>query len=741
MNHWIRPSCDSRTGASHLRRAVPCQDSSGLLGFRDAAGMPIQVLVVSDGHGGSRYVRSDVGARLACAVAMRELQQALAPARVAHPGAVEEWRGWLADELPARIASAWLREVESHWRAEPGADGSGFSPVLYGATLGVVLLTPAWWAHTGIGDWDLVRVEAAGGEALLSEEPEREAAGEATFSLCMERAGRYFAPRTALEPLTPETPPFALLLSSDGLRKSCGSDSDFLTLCRYLVGLSPSGDQSGSAELAEALDHISRQGSGDDISIAVARWAPVSQGPAWPDARGKRPVRLLRPAPAGASGSPPPAAVTGGSPAPRQLEDAAVPEQGRPGSPRTAAGSIGAPSGMADAVALDPRSAPGRSSRLKRSRLSRPVWAALLAVLGLGGVALIAHGLGLGPLAARRQSSPLALTPQQHDDLQRQVDLLCHPAAASAAEHNRGDETEPARGSISGGSPSRGSIPAADGARLPSLQGAGQIAPRSRPELPRPGRAAVLPTPTGAGTPTVSETAVSETAVPGTVVVETGGAETGVAGTAASISSPDGAVGSSQAAAGRSPGTALVDPQRMQRIAATLAARASTFQRLESGDPTLVQAKLRLSPVDPLSALIAYSSTDASLRGPATAVEPGWWQSLAQRFADLLPIPSGSGSNAALPPSPLAALGACPELTMALRLSWQRQAASGAAAMSAAPAAAPRDGAAPMPGLQAPADAPGGGAAPERGLRPAGRLPAPGAPGAAPLERSASPSR
>lgn len=290
MNHWIRPSCDSRTGASHLRRGAPCQDACGSVGFRDAAGTPIQVLVVSDGHGGVRYARSDVGARLACEVAMRELEQALAPARVAHPGALQDWRDWLALELPARIVAAWLQAVEHHWRADPDSGGAGFSPVLYGATLGVLVLTPAWWAHTGLGDWDLVRIEAdgaegaagemAGGEALLSEEPDCEGGGEATFSLCLDGAERHFAPRTALHPLTSDDSPFALLLATDGLRKSCGSDADFLTLCRYLAGLPAEDAEAGGHELAQALDHISGQGSGDDISVAVARWAPAQQGAA-----------------------------------------------------------------------------------------------------------------------------------------------------------------------------------------------------------------------------------------------------------------------------------------------------------------------------------------------------------------------------------------------------------------------------------------------------------------------------
>jgi hypothetical protein len=284
VNHWIRPSCDSRTGASHLRRGAPCQDASGYLACHDAEGLPIQVLVVSDGHGGSRYVRSDVGARLACEVAMREVAQALSAARVGAPGALEEWRAWLAVELPARIVAAWRREVECHWRADPAAAATPFTPLVYGATLGVLLLTPAWWAHTGLGDWDLVRIETDGGDALLSEEPERHAGGEATYSLCLERAECHFAPRTALHPLTAELPPFALLLCTDGVRKSCGSDADFLTLARYLAGLHPPGGPSGGAELAQALDHISAHGSGDDVSVVVARWAPLPQAPAWPAA-------------------------------------------------------------------------------------------------------------------------------------------------------------------------------------------------------------------------------------------------------------------------------------------------------------------------------------------------------------------------------------------------------------------------------------------------------------------------
>ena len=422
VNHWIRPSCDSRTGASHLRRGAPCQDACGSVGFRDAAGIPIQVLVVSDGHGGARYARSDVGARLACEVAMRELEQALAPARVAHPGALQDWRDWLALELPARIVAAWLQAVEHHWRADPDTGGAGFSPVLYGATLGVLVLTPAWWAHTGLGDWDLVRIEAdgaegaagemAGGEALLSEEPDCEGGGEATFSLCLDGAGRHFAPRTALHPLTAEDSPFALLLATDGLRKSCGSDADFLTLCRYLAGLQPGGHPPGCTELAEALDHISRQGSGDDISVAVGRWAPVDQVNAWPTPGRSEPARLVQPLPGPVSGAPQPPAERAGA------------------RPAAMAGALD-PLLETPTPAVEP-AVPVRSSH------AVPWLVLVVAGLVLGGAALsIRLGRGPGLLVVSPQPSPRVLTLQQRSDLRRQVQDLCQPPSAGPGAQER----------------------------------------------------------------------------------------------------------------------------------------------------------------------------------------------------------------------------------------------------------------------------------------------------------------
>jgi hypothetical protein len=190
-------------------------------------------------------------------------------------GELEDWHHWLAEELPASICAGWLAAIREHWERNPEGEevGVGFSALPYGSTLGVVVMTPQWWGVTGLGDWDLVRVEADGEQtALISEEAADVGPGEATLSLCLEGAERLFRRRAALWERTEESEPVTLLLSSDGIRKSCGSDRDFLLLARYLAALAGPGQPDAEpTELDTALDRVSREGSGDDVSVAIGR--------------------------------------------------------------------------------------------------------------------------------------------------------------------------------------------------------------------------------------------------------------------------------------------------------------------------------------------------------------------------------------------------------------------------------------------------------------------------------------
>jgi len=275
---WSAPLHRSRAGASHRRRSLACQDSSRTALATTADGVPVHLMAVADGHGGKRYWLSAVGSDLACRIAIGTAAADLAGLELLSGGAGpgERLLAWLSQELPARIVAQWHREVATDWqdRRSKATLDQGFSPYTYGTTLGLVLLTPRWWAHTGIGDWDLVLIDAQDQARIVSEERASAGAGEGTASLCLPDAASLFAERTAVQLLDTPSETIALVLSTDGIRKSCATDGDHLRLCTFLAAeagaIAAAGGSGESDQLDPSLDRISGEGSGDDVSVAVA---------------------------------------------------------------------------------------------------------------------------------------------------------------------------------------------------------------------------------------------------------------------------------------------------------------------------------------------------------------------------------------------------------------------------------------------------------------------------------------
>ncbi|MCP9800720.1 protein phosphatase 2C domain-containing protein [Synechococcus sp. RedBA-s] len=263
---WCPPLQARRIGAAHQRQGRSCQDAVAVAQCRSHDGQTAQVMAVADGHGGERYPLSDVGSALACEqalLAVKEHLSATALGGAQAPG-LDSWAHWLATGLPERIHSRWLALVRDHWRQQDSPSEAEV-PRLYGTTLGLVVMTPRWWGYTGLGDWDLVRLNADGPAELLSEEPAEVGSGEATGSLCLEQAAQLF--RSGLQPIEAPGARFGLMLSTDGIRKSCATDTDFLVLAAHLIATPAAG---ASEALAANLEQITSEGSGDDVSVAMA---------------------------------------------------------------------------------------------------------------------------------------------------------------------------------------------------------------------------------------------------------------------------------------------------------------------------------------------------------------------------------------------------------------------------------------------------------------------------------------
>ncbi len=289
---WAAPQHSRVIGAAHRRQGRPCQDASLSMQGLDPEGEHLHLMAVADGHGGSRYWLSDVGSRLACEQAATAIREQLKIRSLTAAG----WQDWLENELPKTIQRQWLQAIEADWNQREEANTAPFSPLTYGTTLGLVLMNRHWWAVGGLGDWDLMVVPVNGPPELLNQETDLGGGGEATGSLCLDEAVNLWRQRCQFMTCDPGGTPFALLLSTDGLRKSCATDADYRVLGAYLCGLTPSQpgsaagpgpestvDGSGDgldgsateiapADLEGALARITSEGSGDDISVAIGRW-------------------------------------------------------------------------------------------------------------------------------------------------------------------------------------------------------------------------------------------------------------------------------------------------------------------------------------------------------------------------------------------------------------------------------------------------------------------------------------
>jgi serine/threonine protein phosphatase PrpC len=275
---WSTPQGARVIGAAHRRRGQPCQDALLCHSLNAPSGEVVQLITVADGHGGARYPLSDVGSRLACEQTLLQVSQALQDLPLEqHPA----WSEQLAGGLAEAIHSGWRQACAAHWQSQ-GHSPATFSPLPYGCTLGLLVLTPGWWAVAGVGDWDLVQISADGIAQLISEEEAEAAPGESTASLCLQEAPQLWRQRSVLHRLTAGSAPFALLLSTDGIRKSCATDADFLTLSRHWL------EQDDPQALSTGLEQVSAQGSGDDVTLAISRWSGFNLPPVPPAGRPRR---------------------------------------------------------------------------------------------------------------------------------------------------------------------------------------------------------------------------------------------------------------------------------------------------------------------------------------------------------------------------------------------------------------------------------------------------------------------
>jgi serine/threonine protein phosphatase PrpC len=329
----------SLRGDKHVRDDSPGQDASDSRSFDDGRWAYV---VVADGHGSVRHFRSADGSALAVATmrdvfhSFRDLVRGLdgpspdelvqawdLKAReivprwrakihshlVAHPartpGKTDGERGLVRylDDFAKRNGYAQLERLfwqlrnfdeyaEDALSKDAGALGplpyftdprwdqvkyGGWQAKAYGTTLLGVLVGPETLHWVQVGDGAMVQI--VGGEASYLVSPPPEALGNATPSLCDEDAHEKIRYGTTM--IHSGHMPSGIVLTTDGVPNSFDDNTGFLSFCSETAHRADT-SSSFQADLPRWLQEISRRGSGDDTSVALAwlRELPTPEKPA-----------------------------------------------------------------------------------------------------------------------------------------------------------------------------------------------------------------------------------------------------------------------------------------------------------------------------------------------------------------------------------------------------------------------------------------------------------------------------
>ena len=260
-------------GAIHERHGKRNQDA---LSWWSAEGeKALAVLCVADGHGGSEYTHSHIGAARAVKTTQMLLVHEVLPRIVGGSDRMEQSKRNLKQWLPKLLVRQWREKIQEHAKgirlSEDGTSAQPDVPVerRYGATLLAALLTPELHLYIQLGDGDILIVTQEGEVARppFSFVDSNLIANETT-SLCSKEAWRFV--RLYFQPIV-EEPPALVMLATDGYMNSFADNAAFEQVAKDICRMIQQNGPTAVAGLLPGwLEETSEAGSGDDISVIIA---------------------------------------------------------------------------------------------------------------------------------------------------------------------------------------------------------------------------------------------------------------------------------------------------------------------------------------------------------------------------------------------------------------------------------------------------------------------------------------
>lgn len=280
-------------GESHKATNKVCQDYSSIF-----IGEDYSIAIVCDGHGGERYFRSDIGAKMAADVTAECVKEFLADCSkdmflgipfTQKESLETEINGGLMQkasrqdnafrQLFSSIIYRWRECILEHARTHPLSDLEKESlkqeyldafnrqeslEKNYGCTLMCFVCSNLFWMAFHIGDGKCISFDMNGNYNEPIPWDERCFLNKTT-SICDENALDEFRYCYCGD----GTHPVAVFLGSDGIDDSFGETNNLINFYAQIVKLlAKSSLEEAQAELESTLPKLSKLGSKDDMSVA-----------------------------------------------------------------------------------------------------------------------------------------------------------------------------------------------------------------------------------------------------------------------------------------------------------------------------------------------------------------------------------------------------------------------------------------------------------------------------------------
>lgn len=268
-------------GKSHDTNGKPCQDSSYYYANNDYA-----VAVVSDGHGSSKYYRSDIGSKLAVEAAFTVVSSCMGTGRDDFIEGIKNDPYAIMNRVTDAVLTEWTDLVKKYDSDRPlseeeqkleGSDDRQDVLRAYGATLICGVMSDGIVFGFQIGDGEFVAVNDESEDTMpMPEDPD--CFLNRTSSICSSDASGRFRHLVISESVkNAESDNFraiccnpekvsSVVVCTDGLSTSFNSDESLMRYCTAI----PNALSSGSREiLEENLKLRSCSNTCDDVSVSV----------------------------------------------------------------------------------------------------------------------------------------------------------------------------------------------------------------------------------------------------------------------------------------------------------------------------------------------------------------------------------------------------------------------------------------------------------------------------------------